>query len=376
MATQPIEIRAKIRPHLIGLSGNPVLLELEAWSAEGAAAGLRVRLDMEMNGERVYSAPFQLNRSGIAQIDLHEIIAAYQDAPAYYGWMTEMYAIRPELFVAVRVTITAEDAEPVGCEWKGAYGRLDNRNVRHLEANHLGLVTAKFLDYNGNWTSSVRSNGTDIRLYESEVMPVMIVGLGDRIRIGGDKKSTSIHTVYLMPMIVNVAEYGAKSVWFRHDTESLGFTIDPDPDSEDPNLFEFRNCFGIFERFLATGTDVSGTATVARSESARSEPETGSYVSTGAAKGIAEKYEVQTGYLHDSSLNALKAMLCSEEIYWIREDLRERVLISCSEKLPLRVNEPKSYLLSVEPMETGSGYLPTLFYPTRLHNETFNETYN
>ena len=89
---------------------------------------------------------------------------------------------------------------------------------------------------------------------------------------------------------------------------------------------------------------------------------------------------VASGYLNRDRINALKALLTSEEVYIIKDDVREPVTVTASDKIPDVINEPVNINITVKSYSNDHGYIPDLFSSDysdpRIHSEMYNKKFN
>lgn len=366
----------RVEPYIIALSGNPIQVVISVRDAENAVSLCPVIYSISVGSETIYEGRVITDSNGDASIQISELLQDVIKAPELSD--EQDIVVRPDLVYNYAMTITAEECDPITIsDHKLIYGRINERMLDYLNRKGSNIFTYKFLNGAGNFTTSTRDY-----YYLSELMPIMAIGTGENLDVYGTFYA-GLATKYMEPYAINLLHitddvYGyADLILGGHTGWTIRIESDPSHIAE---MFEFRNAFGIFERFLT-----SGKATYLMSRESEELPgiysiETGQEIPSTREPEWTMKHTVPTGYVHPKRLPGLMAMLASGEVYRIRDGIRERVKVSCSDKIPADLHEPISFTINVESVGPDHGYIPDLesseFGYPRLHNTNYNNTYN
>lgn len=369
-------------PGVIALSGMPIYAEvylLELGTGKMLADRL-IRYNVDIMGETIYSGIAVTDVNGNALIRMDDVLSDFMKAPEFDN-TAEMIIHRPDLLKNIRITVSADGAEPRTETRKVIYGRLNKRMYQHLLYQNSNIFTYKFLNPKANFLS-----GTLSAVYASELMPLMGIGTGDILRISGNGDKMEFKTEYLIPYEVNMPalkERFGNDIAFKLGsdewTSELIYSILDDPE-EDITVFEYRNTFGVKERFVTTGKKQRSHKVAKENDLQRYDRNLCLFVPIAAYPEWSLEQTVATGYMDATRAQSVMALLVSEEVYLIRDNVPERVQVKCGDKIPDEITAPLNLTLTVEMIGGDTGYIPDLngdaYGNPRIHNGNYNTKYN
>ena len=375
-----------ITPGVIALYGNPIWVEVHVYDDEtnipisGRIVNFKVSSDDTVNN--LYSGTLITDKSGKAATQIADIITTVLPPPEAVA--ADDFLQEIDISFKYIVDCWISDIESKECHIRCIYGRLNESAVRYLGNRNLNIFTFKFLNKNANFIATTRTSNRNFKLFESEIVPLYFIGTGDDVTITGKTESKSFKTTYLTGYQINLAEirkeYGDSIMIYYDYDKYILIEILPDPDVIESILFEYRNTFGFRERFITTGKSYSQLSNTTESEAVKYEKTTDSVVPLKAYPEYERIRTVTTGYLNNNRVNALRSLLSAEEVWIIRDQDRERVTVSISDKIPDKILEPLNLNLTVKSISTEQGFIPELdsfdYSDPRIHNIMFNDKFN
>lgn len=376
-------IDIRINQPVIALVGNPIYADIALQNEEtGEKLGNQlIHFELLEGDKLLYSGVAVTDLTGMASIQFSELLQQICSKPEFIHG--EVFTERPDLRRDYTLTVRLENGE-ASYSATVIYGCIPNRMLRYLRQRNSNIFTYKFLNKRANFLGITRSGGKEIQIFESELLPVMGIGTGDKLVITGEKGSVSYESHYLRPYQINLPEIcalcGPKMSFRLGGEESVSINVVSNPESLSCQLFEYRNTFGHFERFLATGNTTLQADADSQNTSGVYDKECDLFVPIEQYPEYELTRTIPTGYLSADRINALRAILASEEVYLIKDNTRERVLVSSSDKIPEMILEPFNMNLTVKSCSSDTGYIPDLnsddYSDPRLHDEYFNKNYN
>ena len=222
-------------------------------------------------------------------------------------------------------------------------------------------------------------------LYRSEITPLYFIAAEDEIYVNdengeGDRLD---NLVYLRPYQIDLpaltSDYPGTTWSIGKDPDCIDINILEDPAAQDLTLFEYRNAFGVRERLLCTG-EKDKTFDVTDNEIFFYDQDYDVISPVSTTPEHQHKFNVNTGYLTPERINALQAMILSDEVYIVRENFLEPVQVKCQTSIPCRVKEPMNFVLEVLSVGQDKGFIPDLisedYGAPRIHNDLYNDNYN
>ena len=366
--------------------GNPIYITGNVISeeTEEPMSNIRIRFMLrydshieEVGRQKVYNGIIFTDINGNFSIRINELLEPYILKPeAYCQSEFEKCFIKSQF----ELVCLSEYANAVSGKFFYVMpGRITNALLRELNALDQSIYTVKWFNHTANFSSLV--GGTNITLYESEVMPIRFIGSGADIDVSGDS-IRSFATEYMQPYMMNLSDIVAElgnELDFRYDKEAeeggFSVSIEPDPEGSNISIFEYRNSFGVFERFLATG-DISQSVSVEDNNDYNEvETFTNTLIPANGDKEYSLERTINTGYLTKSRLERAISLITSSEVYLVRDGYKEKVKVTSSESVDINSNEPQSLSLKVEPLSTDDGYISNIARIT-VHNQAYAKTYN
>lgn len=379
-----VSLGLSISPPVIALVGNAVYVDAFLRSSTGDPVSDKViRFDIMTGNVCVYSGSAITDPAGNISVQINEIMSHYCAIPEYRNEGV-IFSVREDLSTTFDIKVSYAGIT-ASAQLLAIYGRVPLRIVRYLQNRNSNIFTFKLLNKQGNFFAITRSKGKVITMYESELMPLMGIGTGDVLSIKNATGKVAAYTPgYLKPYQLSipllVREYGKVLTITLGSGSDITIKVVPDKEESGTTLLEYRNTFGMMERFLAVGTASWQLNTNEIGDTGYYEK----YTEQRIPNKIHPTYDfartISTGYLNSDRIDAVRALLVSEEVYIVRDNDRERVLVSCSDKTPEVILEPLNIVLNVTSISSDTGFLPDLnsqdYDDPRLHNNYFNTNYN
>ena len=275
------------------------------------------------------------DNDGKVVITADDIVNQTMPVPDLLTEGNRIFETRADLATECSVRVWADDAEAVESTCQMIYGRTTNRMRNYLEARNSNIFTFKFLNPEGNFLSSTRT-----RLYAAELEPLFGIGTSEPLRLSDGVKTVFYSSEYLKPYQLNLgkafADMGGSLEIRNGNGKMIRYEIDDNPISPDTRLFRFRNNYGIFERFLATGKCHQQLSIGQSDTITRHQVETGSEIPIRRLPEWTLNKSVATGYLTPDRAQAVMALLLSEEVYIDHDGFWERVSVTTGDKIPAK----------------------------------------
>lgn len=369
-------------PGVIALSGMPIYAEVYLLDKDSRKPlpNKLISYEVSIAGKTAYSGIAVTDVNGNAWIQMGDVLADFVVAPDF-GNTNDLIIHRPDLLQDLRITVSADGAEARTETRKVIYGRINKRMQQHLLYQNSNIFTYKFLNPKANFLS-----GTLSAVYASELMPVMGIGTGDVLRISGNGENMEFQTEYLIPYEVNmpglVDRFGTDITFKLGDDEwtaGMIYSITDDPE-ENTTVFEFRNTFGVKERFATIGKKQRSHKVATRNDLQRYDRRLDQLIPIAAHPEWNMEQTLATGYMDATRAQSAMALLMSEEVYLIRDNIPERVQVTCGDKIPDEITVPLNLTLTVEMIGGDTGYISDLNgdaygYP-KIHDGNYNKQYN
>ena len=373
-----VEIYAEINPGVIAMAGNPIQLSITMVQDNKPMAGAIAKYEILHRDTVLFSGLGITDAIGVARFQINEVVSHILLIPELRE-SESLIENCPNWVADYTITASSDlSSATASCSGKLLYGRINNRMLRYLNTRNMNIFSFKFLNPGGNFTSSFRTT-----LYESEVMPLMGIGNGSQLKVVVEKDDkeeiTTTDTTKLIPYRINITGDMNRIRLTMGEGCGVKFSVHPDPDGNH-TLMEYRNTFGIMERFLCIGKSSKSFKNTIDSDYRQYEALTDQLISAISSPEIELEETIASGYLNGERIHAVLAMLASEEVYLVRDGYRERVLISCSDKIPDPVLEPLNLTLSITHLSPDTGYIPDLiaadYSDPRMHNLMYNNKFN
>lgn len=369
-------------PGVIALSGMPIYAEVYLLDKDTRKAlpNKLISYHLDIAGITAYTGIAVTDVNGNAWIQMGDVLADFVKAPDF-GNTNDLIVHRSDLIQEICITVSSDGAETRTETRKVIYGRINKRMYQHLLYQNSNIFTYKFLNPKANFLS-----GTLSAVYASELMPLMGIGTGDVLHVSGNGAKMEFQTEYLIPYEVNMpglVERFGNDITFKLGsdewTSGMIYSITDDP-TEDITVFEFRNTFGVKERFATTGKKQRSHKVTKENDLQRYDRDLDQFIPTSAYPEWNMEQTVATGYMDATRAQSAMALLMSEEVYLIRDNIPERVQVKCGNKIPDEIITPLNLSLTVEMVGGDTGFIPDLngdaYGNPQIHNGNYNKQYN
>lgn len=371
-----MNITIDLYPTPIALSGNSinVYISLKKEFSNESVSYQTLNFTIKKGAVTKYNGTLCSDNSGKCKINISEIIEEFISAPTMYR--NEIFQTREDVIVSFSIEVVHGN-DTVEHEFNVLYGRISDKLSRLLNYRSTNIFTAKFLNKQTNFLSTSRS-----KFYLCEDPCFLGIGTGENINIRiGDKLLYSFPTTLYEPYeiyLTKLAIHGEDFNFYIGDTYSFTLSLLQDPLSSCQTIIDYKNNFGISEKIICIGTGTISAKTQDNDELTEYDEITDSYISR-AKKDISEDLILETGYLSSERIQSIRECLSSDEVYIIRNNVRERVNISSTANIPYPYKSPISIALNISLISGDHGYSQDISFlglGGRIHTDTFNACYN
>ena len=317
-----------------------------------------LNLELSVGDRNVYTfshVPF----NNIVEFDIAEILSNY--VQSYIIQEADSIVI-PVAGFMIQYNLTITGNTVASFSGYALYGGIGKSLFRKLDSLSLDMFSYRLSNYERQFFFTTRTNGRNIHIRESEIMPLLFIAPNVSISLVSDRgrvvvisglNSGELYALNLIQLrkfiYVTYSEIVSFFSILINDLYTCDISFTPGRVNLDKRILLFRNSLGSYEKLELSGLGNQSSEWDPDMDFMKYDPVISDFIYSNERINFRDTIQAQTGFNSFDEFLFIRDMLSSDDVYLIENGYNRAVQVSTDEfNIPLRITEPISIPINIK----------------------------